>query len=58
LKHAICGAHILRELQGLIEAGQSKWAKDFKVFLMSIYEMPFEERVKRRNQVEARYMII
>ena len=57
-KHAICGAHILRELQGLIEAGQSKWAEDFKIFLMSIYEMPFEERVKRRNQVEARYMII
>jgi len=25
---------------------------------MSIYEMPFEERVKKRNQVEVRYMII
>lgn len=58
LKHAICGAHILRELQGLIEAGQSKWAKDFKGFLMSIYKMPLEERIKKRDQIEARYMII
>lgn len=57
-KHAICGAHILRELQGLIENQQSKWAKVFKIFLMRIYEMPFEERVKKRKQIEARYMII
>lgn len=57
-KHAICGAHILRELQGLVESQQSKWAKVFKIFLMSVYEMPFEERVKRQNQVEARYMLI
>ena len=41
-KHAICGAHILRELEGLSEIGQSKWAKVFKAFLMSVYEMPFE----------------
>jgi len=30
-KHAVCGAHILRELQGLIDTGQSKWAKTFKI---------------------------
>ena len=57
-KHAICGAHILRELQGLIENGQRKWAKVFKTFLMSVYEMPFEERIKRRKQIEARYILI
>ena len=57
-KHAICGAHILRELQGLVESQQSKWAKVFKSFLMSVYEMPFEKRMKRRNQIEARYMLI
>lgn len=55
LKHAICGAHILRELQGLIEGGETKWAKVFKSFLLSIYMMPFEERVKRRNYIESRY---
>jgi len=55
LKHAICGAHILRELQGLIEGGETKWAKVFKSFLLSVYMMPFEERVKRRNHIESRY---
>jgi len=58
LKHAICGAHILRELEGLIENGQSKWSKVFKTFLMSVYEMPFDERVKQRQHIESRYNII
>jgi transposase len=58
LKHAICGAHILRELEGLIENGQSKWAKVFKTFLISVYEMPFEERIKRRQHIESRYILI
>lgn len=57
-KHAVCGAHILRELEGLVEIGQSKWAKVFKAFLMSVYEMPFEDRVKRRQHIESRYELI
>ncbi len=55
LKHAICGAHILRELEGLIENRKTKWAKVFKSFLLSVYKMPFEERVKQRKQIESRY---
>jgi transposase len=58
MKHAICGAHILRELEGLIENGHSKWARVFKTFLMNVYEMPFEERVRRRQQIESRYTLI
>jgi len=57
-KHAICGAHILRELEGLAESGQSKWAKVFKAFLMSVYEMPFEERIKRRQHIKSKYKLI
>lgn len=57
-KHAICGAHILRELQGLIENNNSKWANTFKTFLMTVYEMPFEERVKQRSKIEAKYRLI
>jgi len=57
-KHAICGAHILRELEGLSEIGQSKWAKVFKAFLMSVYEMPFEERIKRRQHIKSKYKLI
>lgn len=55
LKHALCCAHILRELEALIENGQSKWAKSFKTFLMQVYLLPFEERVRRRQQIESRY---
>jgi transposase len=55
LKHAICGAHILRELEGLIETRETKWAKVFKSFLLSVYMMPFEERVMRRKHIESRY---
>ena len=55
LKHAICGAHILRELEGLIVTREAKWAKVFKLFLLFVYKMPFEERVKRRKHIESRY---
>lgn len=54
----MCGAHILRELQGLTDSGQSKWAKTFKIFLMSIYEMPFDKRMKRKQQIQSRFMRI
>jgi transposase len=58
MHHAICGAHILRELEGLIENGQSKWARVFKTFLMNVFEMPLEERVKRRDHFEERFSLI
>jgi transposase len=58
LKHAVCGAHILRELEGLVENEKSKWARVFKSFLMSIYKMPFEERIKRRQLIDNRYKLI
>jgi len=58
MHHALCGAHILRELEGLIENEQSKWARVFKTFLMHVFEMPLEERIKRRKQIEARYTLI
>ena len=55
LRHAICGAHILRELEGLVENTETQWAKVFKSFLLSVYMMPLEERVKRRNHIESKY---
>lgn len=57
-KHAICCAHILRELDGLIEIRKTKWAKTFKSYLMNVYEMPIEERVKRRQHINSRYDLI
>lgn len=35
-RHALCGAHLLRELQGLIDEG-NKWAKLLYDFLMDLY---------------------
>jgi transposase len=58
LSHALCGAHILRELEGLIENEHSKWPRVFKTFLMHVYEMPLEERIRRRQHIEARYTMI
>ncbi len=36
-KHAICGAHLIRELQALIESG-SRWAVSMKELLLSLYQ--------------------
>lgn len=37
-KHALCGAHLLRELTALDEQG-SEWAQALKQFLLLLYEM-------------------
>jgi transposase len=54
LKHAVCGAHLLRELQALIEI-QSQWATLFKAFLLEIYNTTFEERLEKRVEIEQKY---
>jgi transposase len=54
-KHALCGAHILRELEGLIESRQCTWARVFKKFLLKLFETPFEERIKYRNIIIEKY---
>lgn len=54
-RHAICGAHLLRELTGLIESG-SKWAKKFHTFLLDLYER--SERGKTSIAIEQRPKIL
>lgn len=58
LKHAICGAHILRELQGLIDTGESRWAKTFHRFLIDLYEKPFEQRIEQMESIKSHYLQI
>ena len=36
-RHAVCGAHLLRELSALIESG-SIWAQNFHAFLLDLYQ--------------------
>jgi len=57
LKHAICGAHLLRELQGLLE-NNSKWAKEFKEFLLETYHTQIEIRKERQKEIEEKYDLI
>lgn len=38
-RHVLCGAHLLRELQGLWENG-SLWAEEMHGFLLALYKMP------------------
>lgn len=38
MKHAICNAHILRELTGIIENSESKWGLKMKELLLEMYE--------------------
>ena len=37
MKHAICNAHILRELTGIIENSQSGWGWRMKRLMLRIY---------------------
>lgn len=57
VKHAICGAHLLRELQSLAE-NQSRWATSFKKFLLELYQQPFEQRLENREAIEKEYNIL
>lgn len=57
IKHAICNAHILRELEALIE-NNSKWAKVFKTFLLKVYYMTEDERLRQKHLIESRYSLI
>ncbi len=38
MKHAICNAHILRELTGIIENNRSKWGAKMRKLLLKMYE--------------------
>ena len=53
-KHAICGAHLLRELQAQIE-GHSKWAGRFKDFLLETFRTDFRDRIEKRDQIETEF---
>jgi transposase len=57
LKHAVCGAHLLRELQALVE-NSSKWAIDFHFFLLKTYKTPIQDRINNRAEIEMEFNAI
>jgi len=54
MRHVLCGAHLLRELAGLMEKG-SLWAEEMREFLLDLYKMPHPiaaaEEVRRHYHV-------
>ncbi len=58
-KHAVCGAHLLRELKGLMGTG-SRWAGEFHQFLLELYgdttqgtkKLPAEKREKALDRFD------
>jgi transposase len=54
LKHGICGAHILRELQAQIET-KSQWAFQFKSFLLETFHTDLQVRITNRINIEERF---
>ncbi len=57
MKHALCNAHILRELTGLIENGGAKWAGRMKRLLLAMYVASDygKGRIARFEKYEKRY---
>lgn len=58
-KHGLCGAHLIRELQGVIDNNENnKWAIDLRRFLLEVKEMSFTKRLQNRSNIEMRYLNI
>ena len=52
-KHALCGAHLLRELNALIENG-SQWAIQFQAFLLDLYHRTDQGKGKLPKKKQAK----
>lgn len=53
-KHAICGAHLIRELNALVEEG-SKWANKFTDFFINTYKNPIDKNEREKKNILTRY---
>jgi transposase len=57
-KHALCNAHLLRELQAVIDndkTEKSLWAQEMKDYLLKLHNMNFEERIRNRSLLDKEY---
>lgn len=55
LKHAICGAHLIRELEWLVENHQRKWAELMQKFLLNLNEAPTVRGMNRTREIILKY---
>ena len=54
IEHAICGAHIIRELNALIEQG-IQWASKFSEFYKGIYGNSVSQNNRNRKKILSKY---
>jgi transposase len=54
-KHGLCNAHILRELQAIVENDRRIWAKQMQDFLVKLNKTPFEERIQNQTPLKVEY---
>jgi transposase len=54
-KHALCGAHLIRELQGIIDYNNSQCASKMQNFLLELYKTGFHQRINRKENIIAQY---
>jgi transposase len=57
VRHVLCGAHLLRELAGLMEDG-SLWAEEIREFLLDLYKMPSGLLSAFKDEAHEHYRII
>ena len=58
VEHALCNAHILRELQGIIDSkenGIDSWAKKMQDFLIQLYHTSVSECLKNQLSINTEY---
>lgn len=55
VRHVLCGAHLPRELAGLMEKG-SLWADEMREFLLDLYKMPHP--IAAADEVRRHYHVI
>jgi transposase len=60
-KHALCNAHIIRELQGIIDNDKNDedcWAKKMQDFLIDLHHIDYSERIKNKLSINNTYFEI
>jgi transposase len=57
-KHALCGAHIIRELQGIIDSNNSPSATKMQQFLLDLKKTDFKERLANKESIIAEFIAI
>ncbi|MDR2144861.1 MAG: IS66 family transposase [Tannerella sp.] len=54
-QHGLCNAHLIRELQFIVENNNRVWAKRMQDFLVKLNKTPFEERLENQTQLKIEY---